>query len=373
LKKSVLRKLLALAFLVCGVTVNPLRAQNAPPSSAASDSNKSTPQTSSRPGETGPPVSKNKIHVRVELVNVPVTVLDKRGLPVIDLTQSDFEVYEDGVPQAIRYFSQESHQPLRIGLIMDTSNSARRQLTFEKDAATEFIFQMLEGRNTKNQIFLQTFDATSSLIQDFTSDPEVLNENIQDLKAGGGKALYDAIYSACKDKMMHAGEPESTRRVLVVISDGFDVQSQHSLDEAISMARKAETMIFAIGNAAYGFTNPGDDILEGFAEGTGGEAFFPLRAAPGTDYAAGYESHGQIGETSQNKGLGAETGTFSAQRLIRIADSMESIGHELGAQYEIGYRPTNDALDGTYRTIRILLARKGVTYRWKPGYFATVE
>ena len=374
-KKSVLRKLPALVFLVwlCAVTVYLLRAQNPPPGSAVSGGNNPAPQTSTRPDEAGPPASKNKIRVRVEVVNVPVTVLGKRGLPVIDLTKDDFQVYEDGRPQAIRYFSQESHQPLRIGVMMDTSNSARRQLSFEKDAATEFIFRMLEGRNTKNQIFLETFDASSSLIQDFTSDSELLNEKILGLKAGGGKAFFDAIYTACKDKMMHAGEPESTRRILVLISDGRDVQSQHSLDEAISMAHKAETMIYVIGNAAYGYENPGDEILEALAEGTGGGAFFPLREAPGTDLATGYLSHGQIGETSQNKGLGAETGTFSAQRLVRIADAMESIGHELGAQYEIGYTPTNSALDGTYRTIRVLLARKGVTYRWKPGYFATAE
>jgi len=374
-KKSVLRKLPVLVFLVwlCALTVYLLRAQNPPPGSAVSGGNNAAQQTSARPDEAGPPASKNKIRVRVEVVNVPVTVIGKRGLPIIDLTKDDFRVYEDGRPQAIRYFSQESQQPLRIGVMVDTSNSARRQLSFEKDAATEFVFRMLEGRNTKNQIFLETFDASSSLIQDFTSDSELLNEKIQGLKAGGGKAFYDAIYSACKEKMMHAGEPESTRRILVLISDGRDVQSQHSLDEAISMAHKAETMIYVIGNAAYGYENEGDVILEALAEGTGGGAFFPLREAPGTDLETGYLSHGQLGETSQNKGLGAETGTFSAQRLIRIADAMESIGHELGAQYEIGYTPTNSALDGTYRTIRVLLARKGVTYRWKPGYFATAE
>jgi len=292
---------------------------------------------------------------------------------VIDLTQNDFQIFEDGVPQTIRYFSQESHQPLRIGLMLDTSNSARRQLSFEKDAASEFVFHMLEGRNTKNQVFLETYDASSSLIQDFTSDSDILNEKILDLKAGGGKAFYDAIYTACKEKMMHAGEPESTRRILVVIGDGRDVQSQHSLDEAISMARKAETMIYVIGNAAFGYSNPGDEILQALADGTGGEAFFPLRETPGADLGTGYLSHGQIGDTSQNKGLGVETGTFSAQRLVHIADAMESIGHELGAEYEIGYTPTNGALDGTYRSIRILLARKGVTCRWKPGYFANAE
>jgi VWFA-related protein len=363
---------LALAVGVCAVPVCFLRAQNTSPGSS-SGANKPTQQPAVRPGETAPPTSKDKIKVRVQVVDVPVTVVGKRGLPIIDLTQSDFQIFEDGRPQAIRYFSQESHLPLRIGLILDTSNSARRQLEFEKNAATDFVFQMLQGRNVKNQIFLETFDASSSLIQDFTTDPETLSEKIQDLKAGGGKALYDAIYNSCKDKMMHAGDPERTRRILVLISDGLDVQSQHSLDEAISMAHKAETMIYTIGNASYGFTNPGDDVLAGFAEGTGGGAFFPLRDAPGTDLATGYLSHGQIGETSQNKGLGAETGTFSAQRLVHIADAMEAIYHELGAQYDLGYTPTNDILDGTYRSIRVLLTRKGVTCRWKPGYFATSE
>jgi len=373
--KSGLRSLPALAFLVwlCAVAVVLLRAQNPPPGSAPSGGNSAAPQASTPPDQSGLPASKNKIRVRVEVVNVPVIVISKRGLPVIDLTQNDFQVYEDGRPQTIRYFSQESHQPLRIGLMLDTSNSARRQLSFEKDAASEFVFRMLEGRNTKNQVSLETFDASSSLIQDFTSDTDTLNEKILQLKAGGGKAFYDAIYTTCRDRMMHAGEPESTRRVLVVIGDGRDVQSQHSLDEAISMARKAETMIYVIGNAAYGYENPGDEKLQAMADGTGGGAFFPLREAPGADLGTGYLSHGQIGETSQNKGLGAETGTFSAQRLVHIADAMESIGHELGAEYQIGYTPTNSALDGTYRSIRVLLARKGVTCRWKPGYFANAE
>ena len=373
--KGSLGRIAALA-LVVGVYAVPVcfvRAQNTSPGSSTSGAKSPTQQPAVRPGETAPPTSKDQIKVLVKVVDVPVTVVGKHGLPIIDLTQSDFQIYEDGRPQAIRYFSQESHLPLRIGLILDTSNSARRQLEFEKNAATDFVFQMLQGRNVKNQIFLETFDASSSVIQDFTTDPETLSEKIQDLKAGGGKALYDAIYNSCKDKMMHAGDPERTRRILVLISDGLDVQSQHSLDEAISMAHKAETMIYTIGNASYGFTNAGDDVLAGFADGTGGGAFFPLRDAPGTDLATGYLSHGQIGETSQNKGLGAETGTFSAQRLVHIADAMEAIYHELGAQYDLGYTPTNGLLDGTYRSIRVLLTRKGVTCRWKPGYFATAE
>jgi Ca-activated chloride channel homolog len=324
--------------------------------------------TPSQPGSTD-----QSIRVRVQVVSVPVSVLDKRGLPVIDLSQNDFRVYENGKLQTIKYFVREPLPPLRIGLILDTSNSARPQLPFEKDAASEFVFDMLQVRASKNLIFLQTYDAVSSIVQDFTDDPELLNDKIRALKAGGGKALYDAIYYACKEKMLNSGPPEQFRRVLVVVSDGIDVQSHHSLEEATSMARRAETVIYSIANPRYGFTNPGDEVLEDLSQRTGGAAFFPLREGVGADLETGYLSHGQIGDTSQNKGLGAETGKFSAEKLVRLAEALESIGRELNDQYSLGYTPTNDAVDGTYRAIRVEVARKGVQVRTKAGYFATAE
>jgi VWFA-related protein len=171
-------------------------------------------------GAASPQAEKESIRIRVNVVNVPVTVLNKRGLPVIDLSQNDFEVFENGQRQSIRYFYRGDRPPLRIGLILDTSNTARPQLEFEKEGAGEFVFNMLQGRSSKNQIFLQTFDATSSFLQDLTNDPEALNEKIRKLKAGGGKALYDAIYFACKEKMLSLRPPNETRRVLVLISDG---------------------------------------------------------------------------------------------------------------------------------------------------------
>ncbi len=336
------------------------------------DSTSPPPATSPALAATQPAASsKGSIKVHVEVVNVPVTVLDKRGLPVIDLTQKDFEVFEDGKRQTISYFRREPQPPLRIGLILDTSNSARRQLSFEKDAASEFAFNMLRGQNSKNRIYLQTFDATSSVIQDFTNDPDALNEKIRALKAGGGKSLYDAIWFACKEKMLNAGPPEDTRRVLVLISDGIDVQSQHSLEEAISMAHRAETLIYTIGNAAYGYSNPGDKYLQQIADETGGAVYFPLEKSPGADLATGYLSHGQIGDTSQNKGLGAETGAYSAQRLIQLADALDAINRELDEQYSIGYRPSNAVLDGTYRAIKVVALRRGVEVRNKVGYFAS--
>ena len=313
----------------------------------------------------------NKIKVHVEVVNVPVTVLDKRGMPVIDLTKNDFRVFEDGKRQNIQYFSSELMPPLRIGLLVDTSNSARFELKFEKDAASEFAYTMLRGLNSRNQIFLETFDASSSILQDFTNNPDEINDKLRKLKAGGGKAVYDAVYEACKHEIEKAGPREQTRRVLILISDGIDVQSKHSLDEAISMAHRAETAIYTIGNTQYGFANPGAKYLEQMADDTGGASFFPARKTPGTDYLTGYLSHGQFDSMDQNKGLDAETGIYSAQKMIALADSLDSIRRELTNQYLIGYTPTDNKLDGTYRKIRVVAERKGVVVRYKPGYFAT--
>jgi len=362
---------LALATLFLGASAVRTSAQEslkpAPPA-AASPASEDTHQQ-----EGSPTTTTNKFKVTIEVVNVPVTALNKRGHPVIDLTKDDFQVFEDGVPQNIKYFNRETQMPLRVGLILDTSNSARRQLPYEKDAASQFVFTVLRSGNTRNQVFLQTFDATSSFVQDFTNDPDKLNEKIEDLKSGGGKALYDAIYAACKEKLFKSGQPEEMRRILVILSDGLDVQSQHTLDEAISIARMSETMIYTICTAAYGYNNPGDKLLMRLASSTGGAAFFPLQQAPGTDMETGYLSHGQVGDTSQNKGLGAETGKFSAERLVQMADSLDAIGRELDEQYTLGYTPTRNALDGTYRTIKVVAVRRGVSLRWKPGYFASPE
>ena len=354
----------AACFLLAGSAP---RAQNATPG-----------QSPNAPGQSrvtpeGSAASQGNFKVSVQLVNVPVTVLDKRGMPVIDLTQKDFRVYENGVLQPINYFRQQPAPPLRIGLIVDTSNSARPLLAYEKDAATEFVYQMLQGRNTKNEVFLETFDSESSILHDFSSDPDELNEKIRDLKAGGGKALYDAIYTACRTKLLNTGDPESTRRVVVVMSDGLDVQSTHTFDEVISMAHRAETVVYTILNSPYGFTSDSNKILRRLAEQTGGAYLFPQRDPVGADLGSGYLAHGQIGCTSQNEGLDAKTGIYTAERLAHLSDSVETIGRELNDQYFIGYKPTNPALDGTYRAIKVVALRREVRVRFKPGYFATVE
>jgi len=370
-KWQVISAVLALTAMAVGVCA--LRAPAQQTTTPAAPATPAAAGDSAHQGPSAPPSKTPTIRTTVELVTVPVTAINKRGQQVIDLNKDEFQVFEDGVQQPIRSLERETSTPLRVGLILDTSNTARSHLSYEKDAAIEFVFMALRNGGTKNQIFLQTFDATSSIIQDFTNDPDVLNDKIQALKSGGGKALYDAIYFACKEKMLKTGSPEDVRRILIVMSDGLDVQSQHTLDQAVSEARIAETMIYTVGTAAYGYSNPGDKLLEDMSSETGGAPSFPLRDAPGTDLLTGYLSHGQIGDTSQNKGLGAETGAFSAQRLVHLADALQDIGRELDEQYTITYKPLRGALDGTYRSIKVVTTHKGTTLRWKPGYFATAE
>ncbi len=313
------------------------------------------------------------IRTTVELVNVPVNAMKRGGQRVIDLTAEEVKVYEDGVEQKITHFERESQAPLRIGLILDTSNSARPRLEYEKEAAQQFVDLILANAGPRTQVFLETFDSSPSIVQDFTYDPDLISSKLEEVKSGGGKALYDAIVYACKEKMLNAGAPEEMRRVLVVVSDGLDVESQHTLDQTISLARMAEVMIYTVGTAAYGFDNPGDKMLEQLSGQTGGYPSFPLRNAPGTDLESGSLSHGQIGSTSQNKAEGAETGELSAERIGNLVGALQVIGHDLSEQYLISYKPIRNVLDGSYRTITVETTRRGVTLRWKPGYFATAE
>lgn len=362
--------ILAAAAVVLGAgALRAVAQQTAPPVAPGPAPGSNPPHA----GEAGPSTNPPTIRATVQLVNVPLTATNKRGQRVIDLTLDDLKVFEDGVEQKITHFERETRTPLRIGLILDTSNSARSRLPYEKEAAQQFVDGITSSGAAKAQIFLETFDATSSIVQDFTSDPDLLSEKIQGLKSGGGKALYDAIYFACREKMLKTGPPEEVRRVLIVVSDGLDVQSQHTLDQAASMARMAETMIYTVGTAAYGFENPGDKLLSDLATETGGFPYFPLRDAPGTDMESGYLAHNQIGETSQNKGEGAETGAYSSERLSNLVEALQAIFRGLSEQYTISYKPLRDALDGTYRSIKVETTRRGVNLRWKPGYFASAE
>jgi Ca-activated chloride channel family protein len=281
----------------------------------------------------------------VDLVNITFTVQTRRQKLVTDLEQKNFRILEDGQPQRILHFSRETDLPLRIGMLLDTSNSIRPRLKFEQEAAIDFLHHVL--RRGKDQAFLMIFDNEPYVIHDFTDDLGALTDAILKLRAGGGTALYDAIYHAARNKLMNAPpdrENRELRRILVVISDGDDNLSRRSRLEALEMVQRAEVVVYPISTSTdwvslSGTTpqkyqkTPGDQVLEFFAEETGGRAFFPYR-------------------------------------LDDLSRSFLDIGNELRSQYSLAYTPTNRKLDGKFRSIKIETDRGGMVIRSRKGYFA---
>lgn len=273
-----------------------------------------------------------RIAVRVDLVNVLFTATDKKNRLALNLTKDDFRVFEDQKPQDVRFFSRESNLPLRIGILIDTSNSVRDRLRFEQESAIDFLNTTL--RPGKDLAYVLGFDVESQVVQDYTDDMEKLAQAVRGLQAGGGTGLYDAIYFACKEKMLFFPPPEPyLRRVMVVTGDGEDNQSVHTREEALGMAQRAEVTIFAISTNRTGASGRGDKVMKRLAEETGGRAFFP----------------------------------FSVRDL---AANFHEIARELRSQYSLAYVSSNSAHDGTFRQISIEALEKNVRVRAKAGYFA---
>ncbi|MFB3921382.1 MAG: VWA domain-containing protein [Terriglobia bacterium] len=308
------------AFMVSGALAGALVAQNPEPA-------QNPPGGSSQVSTESKP-----IRVRVDLVNVLFTVTDKKNRLVLDLLKDDVKVFEDNKPQTIRYFSRESDLPLRIAILIDTSNSIRDRLRFEQEAAIDFLTTTL--RPNKDLGFVVAFDVEPQLLQDYTDNVENLSRAIRSLQAGGGTGLYDAIFFSAKEKMLFFPPPEPyLRRVMIIISDGRDNQSVHTREEALAMAQRGEVTIFTISTNRSGLAQQGDKVLKYLAEETGGRAFFP----------------------------------FSASDL---ATDFQEISRELRSQYSLAYVSSNTAHDGTFRAITVQTKNKGVRVRSKSGYFA---
>lgn len=284
------------------------------------------------PASVQTPTSSQVIRSRVELVNVLMTVTDKKNRTVIEMTKDDFHVFEDGKPQTISYFSRESDLPLRIAILIDTSNSVRDRLRFEQEAAIDFLTATV--RKGKDMALVVAFDSEPQLIQDYTDDKEKLATAIRSLQAGGVTSLYDAIFFTSKEKLYWFPPPEPyLRRVMIVISDGVDNYSQRGRDEAMAMAERAEVTIFPISTNRSGAETRGDKVLEWLAKETGGRAFFPFEPSD-------------------------------------MAVDFQTIGRELRSQYSLAYFSTNTAHDGTFRKISVAPVDKSLNVRAKTGYFA---
>ena len=275
----------------------------------------------------GPP-----IRVVVEEVTVPFIVTDNRNRILTELSQEDFKVYEEEQEQRITAFTQETGVPLRVGLMVDTSNSIRDRFAFEQRAAADFLRSLL--RPEIDRAFLASFDSMAELVQDFTGDLDELVSAIESLRAGGGTALYDAIFYGSRDRLLE-GAPDlgSYRRAMVVLSDGEDNQSRYSRLQALEVAQRAEVIIYTISTNIRGVRMPGDRVLQLFAEETGGRYFQPFN-------------------------------------MSDLDVAFEAINTELRSQYSISYQPTSPR-DGKYHEIEIVPQRRGMRVRARKGYFAT--
>jgi Ca-activated chloride channel family protein len=282
----------------------------------------------------------------IRRVRLPITVVDKKGQFVPGLTKNDFVILEDKVPQLVETFSDDLGRslPVYVAVLMDTSPSTLGKLKFEQESAMNFIQTVVRAR--KDQVLFATFDHEINLRQDFTNKLDLLDRAVSSVKTTGNQtALYDAIWQFCDEKLRTA----SGRRVLVVITDGEDTYSRADIRDAISIAQRTETTIFAISTKA-GFisTVPGveagevkdkkDRALSTLAEETGGVAFF--------------------------------TGD-----MLSLERAFTKISKELRAQYLVTYKPINDRYDGSFRKIEVRLAegRKDLKVRTKHGYTAIAD
>ena len=259
----------------------------------------------------------------------------------------DFKVLENGVPQEIRFFGAETNLPLRIGLLLDTSNSIRPRLKFEQDAATDFLDRVI--RQDQDMAFVMTFDNEPEIVQDYTADLSLLTVAVRNQRAGGGTALDDAIFQAAaklSDPPLPKGPDPQVRRVIVVISDGDDNLSDHALSDSIEAAIRSESAIYAVSTSTewlaiddenapkkYHLTE-GDKVLQQFSLQTGGRVFYPYK-------------------------------------VDDLAQSFMDIGDELRRQYFIAYAPAIPPLKSEYRKIEVRTDRKGLIVRTRKGYYAT--
>ena len=269
------------------------------------------------------------IRVEVEAVNVLVTVTDRKNRFVTNLQKDRFHIYEDGRRQFITNFRHETSLPLRIGLLIDTSSSVRLKLEFEKRAATRFVHSILRPQD---QVLLVEFDSGVSLLHDFTSNPRSIAQAIRGLRAGGGTALMDALLSVSTEKMTDY----ETRQAVVILSDGVDRDSEHTLEDALRGIHRSGVTVYSIGTSRFGADQQkkGEKVLRELSRETGGRAFFP------------YTADG-------------------------LQQTFDLIDEELRSQYSLTYVPRNRARDGKFREIEVkLLRNKGLNIRHRNGYYA---
>jgi VWFA-related protein len=344
------------------------------------------------------------IAVDVKVVTLPVTVRDKHGKIVRDLTKDDFTLQEDGRPQTIRYFSQEANLRLTMGLLVDTSRSQTNVLDAERNASRSFLDQMLVQE--KDKAFLIHFDREVELLQDLTSSREKLQAALELLKTpsdrersndpndsdsrsgsgshhGGGTQLYDAVFLASNELM----KKQQGRKALIILSDGVDRGSKTYLESAIESSQRADTVVYSIyfADSHHEDRNEGQRRGGGMGRGgggwpgggggwPGGGGGYPGggggRGGPG-----GGQRHPEEPRTDGKKILeriSRETGGrfFEVSKKESVGEIYTSIVEELRTQYSMGYTPDKNSAASGYHHVTLAVKRKDLTVQTREGYYA---
>jgi VWFA-related protein len=292
-----------------------------------------TPQQPATPDDSALPAAgqTSTITITTNEVDLIFTVAGKNGRFVTGLQQQAFGLLDDGKPptRVIR-FTQQTNLPLRVGVMLDTSNSIRQRFQFEQQAATDFFLQVMHPADSA---FVEGFDVQTDVSQDFTNRIDLLDTGIMKLRPGGGTALFDSLYKTCRDQMLTLKEKTPVRKALILVSDGDDDYSRALESDAIKMCQRAETIVYTISTNVGPSQDKGDDVLKQIADATGGQAFFP-------------------------------------KRIEDVAVGFQNIEEELRSQYLLVYVPSDFKQDGSFRTIYLHALDPRYSVRAKKGYFA---
>jgi len=341
------------------------------------------------------------IAVDVKVVTLPVTVRDKHGKIVSDLTKDDFTLQEDGRAQTIHYFSHEANLPLTLGLLVDTSRSQTNVLDTERNASRGFLDQMLV--QPKDKAFLIHFDREVELLQDLTSSREKLlsaldllktpsdrdrsndqrsnDPNDSDSRSGsgshhrGGTQLYDAVFLASNELM----KKQQGRKALIILTGGIDRGSKTYLESAIESAQRADTVVYSIYFGDSHHDDRNQDQRRGGGMGRGGGGWpggggrYP--GGGGGRGGRGGQRHPEEPRTDGKKILqrvSRETGGrfFEVTKKEPVGQIYDSIVEELRIQYSMGYTPDKDSAASGYHHVQLAVKRKDLTVQTREGYYA---
>jgi Ca-activated chloride channel homolog len=287
------------------------------------------------------------IRVQVNEVVVPVTVTDAQGKFVSDLEQGDFKIFDQGKEQTIRYFNRDRNQRVVVGFLVDLSNQSRAQWKSLQEAAIDLVYELLPG-DKKYAGYLIGFGNEAELMVNTTSDADPIAEKLRKISPSGGAAFYDALYIACTNRKQVEGEPADPRRIIVVIGDGHDNASTHTLDQVIELAQRYQVTINAMSTDAYGFTSDSGKNLERMAQETGGRVEYPLMNV--------YKDvSGFLSQPSDegNYQLKVGTGGYTAAILGSIYKSIANIAGEITVQYVLRFVPNEVDESRVKRTIEV--------------------